>query len=60
VAAPGSDNKLYLWDVETGKLTETLEGHEAEIYGIAFSRAKVRKIARFLRGEVRVLLRARG
>jgi len=27
---------VRLWDVQTGKLRETLEGHTAEIYSIAF------------------------
>jgi WD40 repeat protein len=37
VAAGGPDGKVRLWDVATGKLKETLEGHGSEVYSVAFS-----------------------
>jgi len=37
VAGACRDHKVRLWDLATGKLQETLEGHGAEIYSLAFS-----------------------
>jgi WD40 repeat protein len=37
VAVGGSDGKVRLWDVQTGKLQETLGGHTDEVYSIACS-----------------------
>ena len=37
VATGGSDRIVRIWDVETGKLAQTLIGHTDAIYGLAFS-----------------------
>jgi WD40 repeat protein len=37
VATSGSDNKIKLWDAETGDLIDTLNGHTNDVSCIAFS-----------------------
>jgi RNA polymerase sigma factor (sigma-70 family) len=37
LAVGGRDGKVRIWDVQTGMLSETLEGHTGEIYSIAVS-----------------------
>jgi WD40 repeat protein len=37
VASSGSDNKVKLWDAETGELVRTLSGHTNDVSCIAFS-----------------------
>lgn len=33
----GADFKLRMWDVETGKVVKTFEGHTAKVYGLGLS-----------------------
>lgn len=37
VAASCIDDKVYIWDANTGALLKTLEGHEDSVYGVAFT-----------------------
>ena len=38
LATAGYDRLIKLWDIQTGKLLRTLEGHNGAVHGIAFSR----------------------
>jgi WD40 repeat protein len=37
VLAVGAGDRIFLWDVKTGKLRHTLRGHKNAVYGLAFS-----------------------
>ena len=37
LASASRDKTIKLWDVQTGKLQRTLEGHGADVYGVVFS-----------------------
>ncbi len=37
LATGGKKNTVIIWDVETGRELQTLEGHNGEVYTVAFS-----------------------
>ena len=38
LATGGEENTVKIWDVETGRLLQSLPGHRGEVYAVAFSR----------------------
>lgn len=52
IAAGGEKGKVYIWDIRSGKLYKTLEGHKAAVSCVVFNSADTHVISGSFGGEI--------